>query len=87
MFELLEDLQKEFMKNVQKAHVRVISRAFLQREEYEYQRVKQKAKDQLENAQADLKKASSELEEAIKGQFQKKAVATFEKQQKELDHF
>lgn len=87
MLEALEKIMKEYRKNVQKTKVRAIGRSGSQSKELKKEKTIRLGEQESKTAQKAISKATSGLQETVKGQFGKKVTQVFDKQKQTLDNF
>jgi preprotein translocase subunit SecA len=87
LLEALEKLWKEHKKNMQKIKARTMGRALLQKKSSITSKIKKAGQAESEQAKASITSATNGLQSSVKGQFGKKVIQVFEKQNKLLDKF
>lgn len=87
MLEVLEELLKEYKKNVQKTKVRAVGRSGVTSTNSLKQAVKLLGEQESKSAKTTISKATTGLESTVKGQFGKKVTTVFNRQQQTLDKF
>ncbi|WP_206911618.1 hypothetical protein IGL98_000938 [Enterococcus sp. DIV0840] len=87
MLEALEKLLKEYKKNAQKTKVRAIGRSGVQSKELKKEKIIRLGEQESKRAQKSISKATTGLQDTVKGQFGKKVTEVFDKQKQTLDNF
>lgn len=85
MLEAIEQLLKEYKKNLQKMSARATALALLQRKDTMVQKTKKSGETESESAKNAISSATSGLQETVKGQFGNKVTQVLEEQGKMVD--
>lgn len=85
--EALDELMREYKKNVQKTEVKAIGRSGSQSKESKKAKTKKLGKQESKLAKASLSKTTTGLQSTVKGQFGKKITKVFDQQKQMLDEF
>lgn len=87
LLETLEKMMEEYRKGVQKTKVRAMGRAGIQSKGAKESKIKRLGEQESKLAKTSISKATTGLQETVKGQFAKKVTEVFEQHQKKIDDF